>query len=96
MSLKSSTKAEEANLHSLEIEIGKEQFEAAMQKAFAKLKNRISIPGFRKGKVTRKMAEAFYGKGFLYEDALDIVYPEAVEGAIKEAELDVVGTKAPT
>ena len=94
MSLKSSTKAEEANLHSLEIEIGKEQFEAAMQKAFAKLKNRISIPGFRKGKVTRKMAEAFYGKGFLYEDALDIVYPEAVEGAIKEAELDVVGTKS--
>ena len=94
MSLKLSTKAEEANLHSLEIEIGKEQFEAAMQKAFAKLKNRISIPGFRKGKVTRKMAEAFYGKGFLYEDALDIVYPEAVEGAIKEAELDVVGTKS--
>ena len=93
MSLKSSTKAEEANLYSLDIAIGAEQFEAAMQKAFAKLKNRISIPGFRKGKVTRKMAEAFYGKGFLYEDALDLVYPEAVEGAIKEAALDVVGTK---
>ena len=93
MSLKSSTKAEEANLYSLDIEIAADAFEAACQKAFAKLKNRISIPGFRKGKVTRKMAEAFYGKGFLYEDALDLVYPEAVEGAIKEAELDVVGTK---
>ncbi|MBQ7598243.1 MAG: trigger factor [Clostridia bacterium] len=93
MSLKSSTKAEEANLYSLDIEIAADAFEAACQKAFAKLKNRISIPGFRKGKVTRKMAEAFYGKGFLYEDALDLVYPEAVEGAIKEAQLDVVGTK---
>ena len=93
MSLKSSNKAEEANLYSLDIEISAEAFEAACQKAFAKLKNRISIPGFRKGKVTRKMAEAFYGKGFLYEDALDLVYPEAVEGAIKEAALDVVGTK---
>ena len=87
MSLKSSTKSEEANLYSLDIEIDAETFEDALKKAFNKLKNRISIPGFRKGKVTRKMAEAFYGKGFLYEDALDIVYPEAVEGAIKEAAL---------
>ena len=82
MSLKSSNKAEEANLYSLDIEISAEAFEAACQKAFAKLKNRINIPGFRKGKVTRKMAEAFYGKGFLYEDALDLVYPEAVEGEV--------------
>ena len=93
MSLKASTKAEEANLYTLGIEIAADEFEKAMTKAFAKLKNRISIPGFRKGKVTRKMAEAFYGKGFLYEDALDLCYPDAVEAAIKEAGLDVVGTK---
>lgn len=93
MSLKSSTKLEEANLYSLDIAIDAETFEDALKKAFNKLKNRISIPGFRKGKVTRKMAEAFYGKNFLFEDALDLLYSSAVEGAIKEAELDVVGTK---
>ena len=94
MSLKSSNKAEEANVYSLEISIEKEEFERAIDKAFAKQKKRIALPGFRKGKVTRKMAEAFYGKGFLYEDALDICYPAAVEGAIAEAGLDVVGTKS--
>lgn len=93
MSLKSSTKTE-TNLYTLEVEISAEDFEAAQVKAFSKQKNRISLPGFRKGKVTRKMAENFYGKGFLYEEALDICYPDAVEGAIKEAGLEVVGTKA--
>ena len=93
MSLKSSNKTD-TNLYTLEVEISAEDFEAAQSKAFAKQKNRISLPGFRKGKVTRKMAENFYGKGFLYEDALDICYPDAVEGAIKEAGLEVVGTKS--
>ena len=93
MSLKSATKTEEANVHSLEISIAAEDFERAMNQAFAKMKNRIQLPGFRKGKVTRKMAETFYGKGFLYEDALDLCYPGAVEDAIKEAGLEVVGTK---
>ena len=92
MSLKSSTKTE-TNLYTLEVEISAEDFEAAQVKAFSKQKNRISLPGFRKGKVTRKMAENFYGKGFLYEEALDICYPAAVEGAISEAGLEVVGTK---
>lgn len=92
MSLKSSTKTE-TNLYTLEVEIGAEDFEAAQVKAFSKQKNRISLPGFRKGKVTRKMAENFYGKGFLYEEALDICYPKAVEGAIEEAGLEVVRTK---
>lgn len=93
MSLKSSNKTD-TNLYTLEVEISAEDFEAAQVKAFAKQKSRISLPGFRKGKVTRKMAENFYGKGFLYEDALDICYPDAVEGAIKEAGLEVVGTKS--
>lgn len=92
MSLKSSTKTD-TNLYTLEVEISAEDFENAQVKAFNKQKNRISLPGFRKGKVTRKMAENFYGKGFLYEEALDICYPDAVEGAIKEAGLEVVGSK---
>ena len=94
MSLKTCNKAEEANLYTLEISIDGQTFNDAMNKAFNKQKSRISLPGFRKGKVTRKMAETFYGKGFLYEDALDICYPAAVEEAIAEAGLDVVGTKS--
>ncbi|MGN0467458.1 MAG: trigger factor [Acutalibacteraceae bacterium] len=93
MSLKSSTKSEKANLWTLEVSIDAETFEEAQKKAFAKMKNRISIPGFRKGKVPRHMAEKFYGEGFLYEDALEICYPNEVEAAIKESELDVVGTE---
>lgn len=92
MSLKSSTKQDKPNLYSLEIIVSAEDFQKALNKAFGKVKNRISIPGFRKGKITRKMAETFYGKEFLYEDALEICYPETVEAAITESGLDFVGT----
>ena len=94
MNLKSCNKAEEANLYTLEVSIDAATFNDAMNRAFQKQKNRIALPGFRKGKVTRKMAEAFYGKGFLYEDALDLCYSKAVEDAIAESGLDVVGTKS--
>lgn len=92
MALKSSNNVE-TNVYALEIEISAEEFDAAQNKVFAKQKNRIQLPGFRKGKVTRKMAENFYGKGWLYEDALDICFPKAVEEAAKEAQLEIVGTK---
>ncbi len=93
MSLKSS-KNTETNVYALEVTISAEEFDKAQNKAFNKQKNRIQLPGFRKGKVTRKMAENFYGKGWLYEDALDYCYGDAVEGAVKEAGLDMVGTKS--
>ena len=93
MSLKSSNNVE-TNVYALEIAISAEDFDAAQNKAFNKQKNKIQIPGFRKGKVTRKMAETFYGKGWLYEDALDMLFGKAVEDAAKEAELEVVGTKS--
>lgn len=93
MSLKSSNNVQ-TNVYALEISISAEDFDAAQNKVFAKQKNRIQLPGFRKGKVTRKMAENFYGKGWLYEDALDICFPTAVEDAAKEAGLEIVGTKS--
>lgn len=93
MSLKSSNNVE-TNVYALEISISAEAFEAAQVKAFNKQKNRIQLPGFRKGKVTRKMAENFFGEGWLYEDALDLIYGDEVEAAVKEAGLDVVGTKS--
>lgn len=91
--LKSSNNVE-TNLYALEIEIPGDVFEAAQNKAFQKKKNKLQLPGFRKGKVTRKMAEGFFGKGWLYEDALDLCYAEAVEAAVAESGLDMVGTKS--
>ncbi len=93
MSLKSSNNVE-TNVYALEIEIDAATFEAAQNKAFNKQKGKIQLPGFRKGKVTRKMAENFFGKGWLYEDALDLCFGDAVEDAVKEAALDMVGTKS--
>ena len=92
MSLKSSNNVE-TNVYALEIEIDAATFEAAQNKAFNKQKGKIQLPGFRKGKVTRKMAENFFGKGWLYEDALDLCFGDAVEEAVKEAGLEMVGTK---
>ena len=91
--LKSSNNVE-TNVYALEIGISAEEFDAAQNKAFNKQKGKIQLPGFRKGKVTRKMAENFFGKGWLYEDALDMLFGKAVEDAAKEAELEVVGTKS--
>lgn len=93
MSLKSSTKKEEANLWTLEVSISAEDFEQAQKKAFNKVKGKLQVPGFRKGKVPRNMAERVYGEGFLYEDALDLCYGEQVEKAIEESGLDFVGTE---
>lgn len=89
MSLKTSKKIE-TNVYELEISIDAVTFEQAVQKAYNKLKNKISVPGFRKGKAPRAMIEKMYGVELLYEDAIEIVYPEAVESAIKEADLKIV------
>ncbi len=91
--LKSSNKVE-TNVYALEIGIDAEAFEAAQNKAFNKQKNKIQLPGFRKGKVTRKVAEKFFGTAWLYEDALDLLFGDAVEDAVKEAGLEMVGTKS--
>ncbi len=88
-----SSKNVETNVYSLEIEISKETFTAALDKAFKKNKSKIQLPGFRKGKATRAVVESFYGKGYFYEDALDLCFGEAVMSASEEAGLEVVGTK---
>ncbi|MBQ6874512.1 MAG: trigger factor [Clostridia bacterium] len=93
MSLKSANKTE-TNIYELEIVIDAETFAAAVNKAYAKAKNQIAIPGFRKGKVPKAMIEKRYGEGFFYEDALEICYPEAAEKAIEESGLEFVATNS--
>ena len=89
MSLKSSEKID-TNLYELVIDVDGETFNNAINQAFQKQRKNITIPGFRKGKATRGMVERYYGEGVFYEDAFEIVYPDAVEEAVKEAGLEIV------
>ena len=92
MSLKSSNKVE-TNRYELEIEIGAEDFEKAVNKALKKNVKKISIPGFRKGKAPRAFIEKYYGENVFYEDAVNDIYPDALQDAIDEAGLDVINDK---
>lgn len=73
-------------------EVSAEVLEKGMAFAYNKHKNQISIPGFRKGKVPRKLIEAQYGESFFYEDAVNHIFPEEYMAAVKELGLDVVST----
>ncbi len=89
MALKSSNKVD-TNTYELEVTIDAEVFTEATKKAYLKQRKSIQIPGFRKGKATQGMIEKVYGENAFYEEALEIVFPEAVQAAIEEAELRIV------
>lgn len=80
----------EKNLVKLTFEVSAEKFEEGMQKAYLKNAKKISIPGFRKGKVSRAMIEKYYSASVFYDDAINYVLPEAYEAALKESGLDAV------
>ncbi len=80
----------EKNTVKLTIEIDKETFEKAIEKAYRKNVKQIALPGFRKGKAPRKIIERYYGEGVFYEDAVNFVCPEAYEFAVKESGIDPV------
>ncbi len=80
----------EKSMAKLTIEVGAEEFEAALDKAYKKNKSKISLPGFRKGKAPRAMIEKMYGAGVFFEDAANDLIPGAYESAAKESELEIV------
>ena len=82
----------EKNMAKLTIEVSAEELEKAIEGAYQKNKNKISIPGFRKGKAPRKMIEQMYGKGVFYEDAANALIPEAYEKALEECEETIVSS----
>lgn len=88
MSLK--TENLEHNMVKLTIEVSAEEFEKAMQGAYLKAKNRINIPGFRKGKAPRAMIEKMYGAAIFYEDAANALIPAAYDKEIAECDLEIV------
>ncbi len=80
----------EKNVVMLEIEVDSEKFEEGLQKSYFKNVKKYSVPGFRKGKVPRKIVERYYGEQVLYEDAINIICPEAYESAVEEHGLQPV------
>lgn len=80
----------EKNMAKLTIEVFAEDLEKAIQGAYLKQKNRINIPGFRKGKAPRAMIEKMYGAGIFYEDAANALIPEAYSKAVDECEETIV------
>ena len=79
-----------SNKAKLTFTIPAEQFDEAMQKAYLKLRGRINVPGFRKGKAPRRMIETLYGEGVFYDDAFEMLFPDAYEAAVKEFDLHPV------
>lgn len=82
--------SKEKNTVTLEFTVTQEEFEKSINKAYLKIRGKINIPGFRKGKAPKKIIEARYGKNIFYEDALDIAIPDAYSKAIEENKLDVI------
>ena len=80
----------EKNMAKLTIEVSAEELEKALQSAYQKQKSKISIPGFRKGKVPRQMIEKMYGAAIFYADAVNELIPKAYSDAYDECELDIV------
>ncbi len=80
----------EENVVTLEFTVSNEEFKKAEQKAYKKMVGRINVPGFRKGKAPKFMIDKMYGAEIFYEEAINIVFPDAYEEAVKETGIDPV------
>ena len=74
----------------LTFDIAQDEIKQGLDKAFVKVRKSLTVPGFRKGKVPRVIFDQMYGEGALYEDALNILLPDAYEHAVDEAGIDPV------
>jgi trigger factor len=80
----------EKNKVSLEVEVGADQVDKALAQAYRRVVQKVNIPGFRRGHVPRKILEMRLGKGVLYEEAIEILLPEAYAQAVEESELEPI------
>ncbi len=90
MTVKNCEKLEKSQV-ALTVEVGAAEFEAAVEKAYQKMRKKINVPGFRPGKAPRKIIEGMYGAEVFFEEAINIAFPDAYEAAVKEQALQVVG-----
>ena len=79
-----------SNKAKLTFTVPAEQFDEALQKAFLKMRGRINVPGFRRGKAPRRMIETLYGESVFYDEALDAIFPDVYREAVKELDLHPV------
>ena len=84
------TEQVEKNLVKLTFEISREELEKGIQKAYQKNVKKMSVPGFRKGKVPKSVIEKYYGEEVFYDDAINFVLPDLYDAAVKEAEIVAV------
>ena len=80
----------EKNMAKLTVEVSADDLEKALQNAYMKQRNKISLPGFRKGKVPRQMIEKMYGAEIFYDDAANALIPKAYSEAYEECGLEIV------
>ena len=79
-----------SNKVKLSFDIDSAKFDEAMGKAYLKVRNQVTIPGFRKGKAPRKMIENMYGEGVFYDEAFDLIFDEVYGPAVDENKIEVV------
>ena len=79
-----------SNKVKLSFDIDSAKFDEAMGKAYLKVRNQVSIPGFRKGKAPRKMIENMYGEGIFYDEAFELIFDEVYGPAVEENKVEVV------
>ncbi|HAA89953.1 MAG: Trigger factor [Thermoanaerobacterales bacterium 50_218] len=80
----------EKNQVALQVEVETEKVEEALEKAYRKIVKKVTVPGFRKGRVPRRILEARFGKEILYEEALEMLVPEAYQSAVEQTEIDPI------
>ena len=90
MTVKNVEKLEKSRV-AIEVEVGAEEFEAAVAKSYARSRSKLSVPGFRPGKAPRKMIEKMYGAEVFYSDAVDLAFPDAYKAAVESEKLDTIG-----
>ncbi|MDE6728553.1 MAG: trigger factor, partial [Oscillospiraceae bacterium] len=78
------------NTYAIEVKFSAEEFDSAVNVVYNRQKNKITIPGFRKGKATRKMIETHYGVNVFYEDAVNSLYSDKIDEIIEKTGLEVV------
>ena len=82
---------QEKNMVVLTVDVEKDEFEAAIEKAYRKQVKKLNIPGFRKGHAPRKVVEGMFGVEVFFDDAMNFAFPEAYQAAVEEAKLEPVG-----
>ena len=79
-----------SNKVKLSFDVESAKFDEAMAKAYLKVRNQVTIPGFRKGKAPRKMIENMYGEGIFYDEAFELIFDEVYGPAVEENKVEVV------